>query len=145
MGAPDIDIGFPSPIASAALGTAHVFVRDLALEAVIGVHRHEQRRAQPIRVNIDLTVRAPTKPLRDGLAQVVDYEQVVEGVRALVAERHVRLVETLAERIAALCLADARVLAARVRVEKLTAIEGAGSVGVEIERIRSHVGSRSER
>lgn len=122
------------PIASAAHQTVHVFVRDLDLEAVIGVHRHEKRRPQPIRVNIDLTTRAPRRALRDSLANVVDYEWVVGGVRALIAEGHVRLVETLAERIAQVCLENPRVLAARVRVEKLNAIEGAASVGVEIER-----------
>ncbi len=139
MGASDFDPRLKTPIASAALGTVHVFVRDLDLEAVIGVHRHEKRRSQPIRVNIDLTVLALRRPRRDSLSQVVDYEQVVNAVRTLVAEGHLRLVETLAERIASHCLGDRRVLAARVRIEKLAAIEGARSVGVEIERMQSNV------
>jgi len=43
-------------------------------------------------------------------------------------------VETLAERIAALCLDDARVRSVRIRVEKLDVFPDATSVGVEIER-----------
>jgi dihydroneopterin aldolase len=47
------------------------------------------------------------------------------------------LVETLAERVADLCLSDPRVVVVRVRVEKPDVIVEAGGVGVEIERRRS--------
>ena len=47
-----------------------------------------------------------------------------------------RLIETLAERIAAACFEDIRVISVRVRVEKLHALTGAESAGVEIERMR---------
>ena len=128
-------------IASAARALRHVFVRDLVLPARIGVHPHELAGPQPIRINLDLGVeddgarprsRAPVG--RDELARVVDYETLTERVRALVAAGHVRLVETLAERIAEICLSDRRVLLARVRVEKLTVFADAASAGVEIER-----------
>ena len=68
------------------------------------------------------------------LSRVVDYEVLADRVRALVAAGHVRLVETLAERIAEACLTDRRVLLARVRVEKLAVFADAASAGVEIER-----------
>lgn len=126
----------PLHIASAQAGLAHVFIRDLVLEATIGVHRHEKRRRQPIRLNIDLTVSDSGKSVRDRLPDVVDYEKIVDGVRKLIAAGHVNLVETLAERIAAFCLEESRILAVRVRVEKLAAIADAASVGVEIERTR---------
>jgi len=128
-------------IASAALALRHVFVRDLVLYAAIGVHRHEQGRRQRVRITVDLGVEdegacsaAGQSLSLDELSRVVDYERVVEAVRSIVSAGHVGLCETLAERIAAACLADRRVRLARVRVEKLEAIAGAGSVGVEIER-----------
>jgi dihydroneopterin aldolase len=68
------------------------------------------------------------------LARVVDYEQLAIRVRAIVGERHVRLVETLAEALARACLLDPRVRVARVRVEKLDVFPDAVSAGVEIER-----------
>ena len=125
----------PLKIADAARAIRHVFVRDLVLDAHIGVHRHEEDRAQPIRVNIDLTVAETAAPIGDLLANVVDYEHVINGVRAIVAEGHVRLVETLAEAVAAFALRDARVRAVRVRIEKLEIVPDAASVGVEIERL----------
>jgi dihydroneopterin aldolase len=65
---------------------------------------------------------------------VVDYEKVAETARTIVRSGHVRLVETLAERIAEACLADRRVHVVRVRVEKLDIFADATSAGVEIER-----------
>ena len=125
----------PLKIADAARAIRHVFVRDLLLDAHIGVYAHEQGRTQPIRVNVDLTVSEAAHS--DKLANVVCYETVVNRIKALVASGHLNLVETLAERVAAACLEDERVAVARIRIEKLAAIPEAGSVGVEIERART--------
>lgn len=121
-------------IADASRGIRHVFVRDLELDAEIGVHKHEKGRRQPIRINVDLSVADDGKPLSDRLANVVDYERVVDGIRRIIATGHVKLVESLADRIASLCLEDRRVDKVRVRIEKLKAFADARSVGVEIER-----------
>lgn len=126
----------PSRIADAHQAMRHVFVRDLRLDARIGVHGPEKGRAQPVRINIDLAVREAGLPHGDELGNVVCYERIVDQVKAILAGGHVNLVETLAERIAEACLADPRVDAARIRVEKLAAIAEAASVGVEIERIQ---------
>jgi len=123
-------------LASAAEGTRHVFVRDLVLPGRIGVHRHEERDAQRVRINVDLAVDDEVGAVADRLEDVVCYESVAEAVRRIVGEGHVKLVETLAERIAAFCLADRRVATARVRVEKLDVFADASGAGVEIERRR---------
>ncbi|MEP0706699.1 dihydroneopterin aldolase [Parvibaculum sp.] len=124
----------PLKIASAERAIRHVFVRDLLLDAHIGAYRHEKGSAQPIRVNVDLTVAEAAHG--DDLSNVVCYATVVDGIKAIVSEGHLNLVETLAERIAASCLEDERVRVALVRVEKLAVIPEAASVGVEIERVR---------
>lgn len=124
-------------IADAAQSIRHVFVRDLLLNAHIGVHRHEKGRSQPVRINIDLTVRECSRDAGDDLANVVCYEGVVDKVKDLAESEHINLAETMAEHIAARCLEDVRVIAARVRLEKLTVIAEAASVGVEIERTRA--------
>jgi dihydroneopterin aldolase len=126
----------PLRIADARNAVRHVFIRDMVLPCSIGVHRHERLEAQRIRINLDLAVREDIEPLGDNLANVVCYETVANGIRAIVARGHVNLVETLAEDIAALCLKDIRILSARVRVEKLDVFADAQSVGVEIERVR---------
>jgi dihydroneopterin aldolase len=137
------------PIASSARALRHVFLRDLVLAASIGVHPHEHAAPQRVRINVDLGVEddgarlLSRKPVgRDELSRVVDYEKVAATVRTIVGARHVRLVETLAERIAEACLADRRIHLARIRVEKLDIFADATSAGVEIERRQSDLSTR---
>ena len=125
----------PFEITEAARSRRRLLVRDLVLDAKIGVHEHEREGAQPVRINIELSV-PDDEPTEDKLENVPCYEDLVERVKTIVAAGHVNLVETLAERIAESCFADPRVGAARVRVEKLGAISEAAAVGVEIERVR---------
>lgn len=124
----------PFPIANAQLGLRHVFIRDLVIVASIGVYKHEHETPQRVRINLDLAVREGQGPRHDDLSEVVCYEAIREKVRAVVLDRHVKLVETMAEKIAATCLDDGRIRSARVRVEKLDVFDDVGSVGVEIER-----------
>ncbi|HTQ71400.1 MAG TPA: dihydroneopterin aldolase [Acidocella sp.] len=128
-------------LADAARATRRMFVRDLVLEARIGVYAHEHGRTQRVRVNLDLAVEddgaahlSRSAVGADDLNRVVDYDTVIDAVRAIIAAGHVQLVETLAERVAEACLLDARVRVARVTVEKLDVYQDAASVGVEIER-----------
>ena len=114
--------------------TRRVFVRDLVLPCLIGVHRHEQDGRQRVRINLDLEVAESDGPIQDKLTNVMCYEELVADVRHMVGAGHVNLVETLAERIAGLCLARYEVRHATVRVEKLDVFRDAASVGVEIER-----------
>lgn len=125
----------PSSIADRAAGIRHVFVRDMVLPASIGVYAHEHAAKQRVRINVDLGVDDTPEAIgADELPRVVDYEKVANSVRAIVVAGHVRLAETLAERIAAACLVDKRVRLARIRVEKLDIFADAASAGVEIER-----------
>jgi dihydroneopterin aldolase len=121
-------------IADAGTRVRHVFIRDLLLTCLIGVHKHEQKKPQRVRINLDLAVLEDAEDIGDRLSEVVCYEDVADGIRNLVAKGHVNLVETLAEQIAEMCLVDARVRTARVRVEKLDVFPDATSAGVEIER-----------
>ena len=123
-------------VASASARIRHVFVRDLNLMALIGIHDAEKIKPQRIIVNIDLSVQETEGPMADDISHVVSYEIVVKKVEAIVAAGHVNLVETLAEKFAEACLKDKRVVAARVRLEKPDIIPNARSVGVEIERGR---------
>ena len=123
-------------VASASSRLRHVFVRDLEIMALIGIYEHEKLKSQRIIVNIDLSVHEAEGPITDEISHVVSYEIIAKKVEAIVAEGHVNLVETLAEKFAEACLRDKRVAAARVRIEKPDIIPNARSVGVEIERSR---------
>jgi len=121
--------------ASATSGMRHVFIRNLELSAHIGVYAREEGRTQKVRINVDLATN-DIADAGDMLENVVDYHVIEKRIRAIIAEGHVRLAETLAERIATACFEDKRVNTVRIRVEKLEALANAESVGIEIERTR---------
>jgi dihydroneopterin aldolase len=128
--------GKVSPISAPVARTRwrRLFVRELVLECAIGVHPHERGGRQRVRIDVDLHIADPAAPLGDRISKVVSYDDVIAGIRTLVGEGHVNLVETLAERIADTCLTDPRIDRVRVRVEKLEVLADAAGVGVEIER-----------
>jgi 7,8-dihydroneopterin aldolase/epimerase/oxygenase len=110
-----------------------VLIRDLVLQAKIGVFAREREGTQRVRFNIELGV-PDVPPQNDSIREVVRYDTVIAEIRMLVAAGHVNLVETLAERVAAQCLAQQGALWTKVRVEKLDIAPDAAAVGVEIFR-----------
>ena len=114
--------------------TRRMFIRDLVVNMLIGVHRHERDGRQRVRINTDLSLIDDSGIDDDRLASVVSYETLVHEIRRMCDSGHVNLVETLAERIARRCFDDRRVRGAVIRVEKLDVFADTVSVGVEIER-----------
>lgn len=106
-----------------------VFMRGLTLEAGIGIHDHELGRLQ--RLVIDVTLDLEPHPV-ERLGDTVNYETVAAAARTIVAEGHVGLVETFAQRLATACLADPRVRRCKVRIEKPGALDGAAAAGCEV-------------
>jgi 7,8-dihydroneopterin aldolase/epimerase/oxygenase len=113
-----------------------IFVRDMVLAVSIGIHAHEKRQRARIRVGVDLLVGAML-PRNDDFAEALNYETVVAGIKSVAGAQHINLVESFAQRVAELCLADPRVRAVRVSVEKLDIYPEAESVGVVFERERA--------
>jgi dihydroneopterin aldolase len=114
-----------------------VFVRDLEVVASVGVYQIEHRYEQRIFVSVELMVADTYDGRSEKLSEVLDYGALVESLERLIQSGHFQLIETLAERIADLALADTRVLSTKVRIEKPDIIPACRSVGIEIERKRA--------
>lgn len=113
-----------------------VFVHGLVLDAFIGAYDHEQGAKQPIIIDLEADVIEPSQPVGDRLEDVVCYDKLTQGVRAIISEGHIKLVETLAERVADLALSHPMVLSVMVRIVKPNAITEADAAGVEIFRAK---------
>ncbi|MFO1136949.1 MAG: (5-formylfuran-3-yl)methyl phosphate synthase [Rhodoblastus sp.] len=111
--------------------TDRIFVRDFLIDAHIGAYKYETKKAQRMRFNVEAEVPRARR-VADDFRDIVSYDVIVDAIRRMIQSGHVKLVETMAEEIAAAALRDKRVKRVRVRVEKLDIIDGA--VGVEIER-----------
>ncbi|HKX38427.1 MAG TPA: dihydroneopterin aldolase [Burkholderiales bacterium] len=113
-----------------------ILFRDLRVEVLIGIHRRERHVAQTVSVDLEIGVPGTAVFASDKVADTIDYEQVALGIRALAASGHFRLVETFADRIAALVLNDFGAPWAKVSAAKLGILANAKFVGVTIERRR---------
>jgi dihydroneopterin aldolase len=111
-----------------------VFVRDLELLASVGIFEIEKRYEQRVIVSLELDVTDDYDGMSDRLDDVLDYGKVAATAERVAQTRHFHLLETMAERIAEGILADSRVQAVRVRIEKPDILPGCRSVGIEIER-----------
>ncbi|WP_299134842.1 dihydroneopterin aldolase [uncultured Amaricoccus sp.] len=111
-----------------------ISVRDYTRTVEIGAFRSERGVTQRIRFNVVMEVSHHTAAQDDDVDKVVSYDSITEAIEAEFASERVNLLETLAERVAARCLADPRAVRVFVRIEKLDRIPGA--LGVEIARAR---------
>jgi dihydroneopterin aldolase len=107
----------------------------LELVMGLGIHAEELAGPQRVIVGVRMEVDYAAPPSDDRIEEVLDYDFLREGIRALASGRHFHLQETLCEAIAALCLADARVARVTVRSMKPDIYPDA-AVGCEIMRGR---------
>ena len=114
-----------------------VFVRDLEILASVGIFEVEMRYEQRIIVGIELDVLDTYDGTSERIADVFDYSRVVRDTEMLCQSRHFKLIETLAEAISKQCLADPRVQAVSVRIEKPDIMPNCKSVGIEITRAKT--------
>ena len=113
-----------------------IFLNDFMLEANIGVYKHEREKTQPLRINIVAKVKNPKKINDSNLQSVVCYNQISKKIKKIIKSGHTILLEKLAEKIFQECFRNKRIETMKIRLEKLDAIQGAASAGIEVERSR---------
>ena len=113
-----------------------IILRDLRVEALIGIHKRERHVTQTVSIDLDIGLPGTVVFKSDKVADTIDYEQVALRIKALAASGHFRLVETLAERIARLLLEELGAPWAKISVAKIGILANAKFVGVTIERKR---------
>jgi 7,8-dihydroneopterin aldolase/epimerase/oxygenase len=83
-----------------------------------GVYEHERRDGQDFVVDVALDLDLSAAVASDDVTDTVHYGELAAALAAVVAGEPVNLLETLAQRLADVCLADVRVAAATVTVHK---------------------------
>jgi FolB domain-containing protein len=88
--------------------TDRIEIRDVRLEAQVGVLAEEKVGTQPISVDLDLYRPLARAARQDELAATSDYAVVLDAVTVIVATQRFELLETLARRLAEAALAADR-------------------------------------
>ncbi|OHE84611.1 MAG: dihydroneopterin aldolase [Lysobacterales bacterium RIFOXYD1_FULL_69_11] len=112
----------------------HVFIEGLEIEALIGIYDWERRIRQPLVFDIEMAFDNRIPAASDAIGDTLNYKAVSKRVVQYVSESDFGLVETLAERVAAIILGEFGVQRVRLKLSKPGAVRGARAVGVMIER-----------
>jgi dihydroneopterin aldolase len=111
-----------------------IYLHDLRIDAVIGVFDWERRVRQTVILDLEMGADIRRAAASDDLGDTLNYKAVAKRLIEFVGASEFQLVETLAERAAALVLEEFAVPWLRLRVNKQGAVRGARDVGVIIER-----------
>jgi dihydroneopterin aldolase len=99
-------------------GADRITLTGLRVGGTHGVYDFERREGQEFVVDVQLEVSTVAAASSDDVADTVHYGELAERLAAVVSGEPVNLIETLAGRLADVCLADERVSAATVTVHK---------------------------
>jgi dihydroneopterin aldolase len=111
-----------------------VYIRDLKIETVIGIFDWERRIRQTVSLDLEMATDIRKAAASDDIKDALDYKAVSKRLIAFVSESEFLLVETMAEKIAAIVLGEFNVPWLRLRLSKPGAVRGSQDVGVIIER-----------
>lgn len=114
-----------------------IFLSDLRVDTVIGIWDWERKIRQTISIDLEMGTDIARAAKSDSIEDTLNYKKVAKRIQQFVADSEFQLVETLAEHIAQIILAEFEVPWVRVRVNKPGAIRGARDVGVLIRRSRA--------
>jgi dihydroneopterin aldolase len=98
--------------------TDRISLRGIRSRGFHGVLPAERENGQEFVIDVELEVDTSAAAASDALVDTVDYAGLSDRIADVVAGEPVDLIETLAQRLADVCLADWRVSAVTVEVHK---------------------------
>ncbi len=112
-----------------------IHIEQLEMFARVGVPQTEREKPQRLTVNITLWPRVQAHDLQDDVRKTVDYSQVCEETKKFVLGRSDKLIETLANRLAAHLLQLFSIQKIEIELRKFV-LPDADYVSVTVTRTR---------
>lgn len=120
--------------------TDQILINDLRIRCCVGVPDEERAQSQELLVSVVLFPLPSEDPLDDDIHRTVDYYAVSLRLEAVAQEKPRKLIETLAEDLAATVLAEFAVASVQIEIKKFI-LPNTRSVGVIIRRDHPGIGS----
>lgn len=114
-----------------------LFIRDVRLEAKVGIYKRELVTTQPIALDLEIALPNERVFASGKVADTIDYAVLVGRIREELDARRFGLVEELAAFVADLVLQEFGAPRVRVSVAKLGILKDVGRVGITLERSRA--------
>ena len=113
-----------------------VIINNLVLNIFIGIHNFEKKKKQRVRFNIEINTDPDLKPNNKDFSTILNYEEVINNIKAQVRKQHHELLEELAEKIFRKIFQNRIVKKVNLKIEKLDIIKNSESVGIEFSKRR---------
>jgi dihydroneopterin aldolase len=113
-----------------------VIIKNLVLNIFIGIHNFEKKKKQRVRFNIEINTDPNLKPNNKDFSTILNYEEVINKIKAQVKKKHHELLEDLAENIFSIIFQNRIVKKVNLKIEKLDIIKNSESVGIEFSKSR---------
>lgn len=111
-----------------------IFIEDLRIETVIGIYDWERKIRQIVALDLEMAFDNTKPAMSDYIDDTLNYKAISKRLISFVESATCELVETLAERCAAIVQNEFKVSWLRLKLSKPGAVRGARAVGVMIER-----------
>ena len=111
-----------------------VYINKLRADTVIGVYAWERSVRQSVVLDLELASDNRRAAASDSIADALDYATLSDRVLSFIEGSEFQLIETMAEQVAAIVMAEFGVPWLRLRLAKPGAVAQAAEVGVLIER-----------
>jgi dihydroneopterin aldolase len=111
-----------------------LYIRNLKVDAVVGIFSWEKRIRQPLHLDLEIALDIRKAAATDDIQYALDYKTVSTRLTQFISQSEWHLIETLAEKIAALLMSEFGVTWLRLKLSKPAALPSADSVGLMIER-----------
>ena len=111
-----------------------IYLRDLRIDAIIGVYDWERRMKQTIILDLEMATDISKAANSDNIEDTLNYKSVAKRLISFVEDSEFELVETLAESITEIILNEFNVPWCKLSLNKKGAVRGVRDVGVIIER-----------
>ena len=111
-----------------------IFLRDLEVEATIGIYEWEKRIKQKVRIDLEMSTDIAKAAATDAIEDTLNYKKIAKRITQFVQDSRYELIETLIEKIAEILLDEFQVPWLRLTISKPGAVRGSRDVGITIER-----------
>ena len=112
-----------------------IIIKNLEVELFIGIYEHEKKKKQKLFITTKILVKDMKKASHyDKINYALDYDKLSQKIIDELDGKQINLIETVAEKVAQICLANPLVIECKVSVAKPTAIKLAQEINVQIVR-----------
>ncbi len=111
-----------------------IFLRDLEINATIGIFEWEKRIKQKVRIDLEMGTDIAKAAASDAIEDTLDYKSISKRIIQFVEDSRYELIETMIEKVSEILINEFNIPWVRVTISKPGAVRGSRDVGITIER-----------